>query len=374
MAKPLPIRPSLDYARKQAKKFLKELRAGQPQAIERLKQFHPRFQKNQTEILDSTLVKLSDAQLVLARQHGLPSWTKYVQAISNAQSRIPSQVLHDEQETVSHTLSNVHDNNWRGKMPQIKISDANFQQAVAAIDAGDDVELKRLLQAHPPLVTARADEDGTYAGAYFAQPMLIHFVAENPIRHGALPDNIAEITQILIDAGADVNAVTGDGTGTTLGLVCSGRVPRESGVVAELISTLVRNGADPEQGVQPALGHSEIEALQALVAHGATIDLQVAAALGKTADLALYLDSFPAQLQNAFMYACLCGQTKAAAWLLDAGAQINTFSSGFNNGTASALHGAVAKEHLPVIRLLVDRGADLTLRDGLFDSTPIGWA
>ncbi|MEM7134577.1 MAG: ankyrin repeat domain-containing protein [Chloroflexota bacterium] len=370
MAKPLPVRPSLAYARKRAKKFLKELRDGQPQAVERLQQFHPRFQENRAEILDASHIKLSDAQLVLAREHGLASWTKYVQAISNRQSAIPSHVPHNEQDTLSET----HDHNWREKMPQIKISDENFRQALAAIDAGDSAELKRLLHEHPTLVTDRADEDGTYAGAYFTQPMLLHFVAENPIRHGSLPDNIAEIAQLLIDAGADVNAVTGDGTGTTLGLVCSGRVPRESGVVAELISTLVRNGADPEQGVNPALGHSETQALQALVEHGATIDLHVAAALGKTADLPLYLTSHPDQLQNAFMYACLFGQTKAVAWLLDAGAQINAFSSGFNNGTASALHGAVAKEHLPVIRLLLDRGADLTIKDDLFGGTPIGWA
>src|SRR3954471_9511531 len=81
----------------------------------------------------------------------------------------------------------------------------------------------------------------------------------------------------LLDAGAkaDVAAVE-----STLGLVGSGRVPRECGVQAPLIDLLCDHGADPNHGMLAALVHAEFAAVDALLRRGATLDLTVAAATG----------------------------------------------------------------------------------------------
>jgi ankyrin repeat protein len=38
------------------------------------------------------------------------------------------------------------------------------------------------------------------------------------------------------------------------------------------------------------------------------------------------------------------------------------------------MHQAVAAGHPDMVRLLVERGARTDIRDGMFESTPLGWA
>src|SRR5215471_8577543 len=86
--------------------------------------------------------------------------------------------------------------------------DQLFREAVSAIDAGDVPTLDRLLSAHPRLVRERLDEPGDWlrekvGGAldgFFQKPYLLWFVAEDPVRNGTLPRNIAEVTRALIHA------------------------------------------------------------------------------------------------------------------------------------------------------------------------------
>ncbi len=60
---------NLDLQKKHAKGLRDAVRAGDPDALERLRSRHPRHQK-----LDPASLKLADAQLVVAREAGLPSW------------------------------------------------------------------------------------------------------------------------------------------------------------------------------------------------------------------------------------------------------------------------------------------------------------
>src|SRR4051812_19624739 len=119
-----------------------------------------------------------------------------------------------------------------GRMSPPEILDPQFREAVAAIDAGDVEALERLLAAHPRLVLDRID----YGEGYFRQPYLLWFVAENPVRQGKLPRNIAQVTRAILAAakrqGVDSLQKQLD---YALGLVCSGRIPRECGVQRELI-------------------------------------------------------------------------------------------------------------------------------------------
>lgn len=66
-----PFRLNLEQQRKRAKELFRDLRAGDPKALSRFRSHHPRSQA-----LDMSAARLSDAQLVIARELGLPSWPK----------------------------------------------------------------------------------------------------------------------------------------------------------------------------------------------------------------------------------------------------------------------------------------------------------
>src|SRR5688500_8779312 len=70
----LPVRPDLDQLHRQAKEFLRDIRAGDPTATTELREHHP-------ESIDPAAAKLADAQLVLARSYRAASWTRLVQAV-----------------------------------------------------------------------------------------------------------------------------------------------------------------------------------------------------------------------------------------------------------------------------------------------------
>ncbi|HXI97735.1 MAG TPA: hypothetical protein VNG73_02245, partial [Gemmatimonadaceae bacterium] len=74
----LPARPSLEQLRKQAKELLKGYRAGDPSAVARFQSHHPRGSSDER-------LSLSDAQLVLAREYGFPSWAKLKHHVESLQ-------------------------------------------------------------------------------------------------------------------------------------------------------------------------------------------------------------------------------------------------------------------------------------------------
>src|SRR5687768_4716991 len=78
--RPLPPRPSLEYARKEAKALLRRLRAGEAEARALARSWYPPIDDR-----DSTRIQLADAQLVLAREHGFASWPRLVRYIGDVE-------------------------------------------------------------------------------------------------------------------------------------------------------------------------------------------------------------------------------------------------------------------------------------------------
>jgi len=68
--RPLPNDPSLDHLRKQAKRLHHAVRAGDADALAQVREFHPRA----AGALGA--FRLADAQLVITRSYGFPSWAK----------------------------------------------------------------------------------------------------------------------------------------------------------------------------------------------------------------------------------------------------------------------------------------------------------
>ncbi|MES1219004.1 MAG: hypothetical protein ABUT20_26085 [Bacteroidota bacterium] len=150
-------------------------------------------------------------------------------------------------------------------MKNSEISDPLFREAVEAIDSGNKEVLVGLLQQHPYLVREPLDypEKG-----YFMNPYLIWFVADNPIRHEKLPSNIAEITRLLIEyVKLEAPATFQHQIEYTLGLVVTGRIPRECGVQMELMDLLIGAGAKVGSGLG-ALAHGNIAAAERLIEKG----------------------------------------------------------------------------------------------------------
>jgi hypothetical protein len=106
----LPVRPNLDQLKHQAKDLLRAIHAGDPEAIADLRAFHP-------EKIEPANVKLADAQLVLARSYGSPSWPRVVQAckLIDAIWRDDIEVLREivtKYPQLIHESALITDRNW----------------------------------------------------------------------------------------------------------------------------------------------------------------------------------------------------------------------------------------------------------------------
>jgi len=89
----LPVRPDLEQLHRQAKELLRDIHAGNADAIAELREHHP-------ESIDPSTAKLADAQLVLARSYHASSWTRLVHAV-----RLADAIWRDDLETVRALIS-----------------------------------------------------------------------------------------------------------------------------------------------------------------------------------------------------------------------------------------------------------------------------
>ncbi len=76
--RPLPIHPSLEYERKQAKGLLRQLRAGDAPTHRRAAAQHAAFRQASSLAAPA----LGDAQLVVAREYGFTSWPRLVRYVT----------------------------------------------------------------------------------------------------------------------------------------------------------------------------------------------------------------------------------------------------------------------------------------------------
>ena len=256
----------------------------------------------------------------------------------------------------------------------IKIIDPEFAHAVALIDRGAVAELRAWLEVRPQrLRDVVALED---ASGYFANPRLLWFIAENPVRNDRLPANIADVAQLLIDmARAHQVPTLQEDLDYTLGLVASGRVPRESGVQKVLISLLTKAGANPNLVARASAAHGEVAACHALLAAGAELSLNLAAAIGSSEDVAqLASGADQLALQEALAIAATNGRAELIDPLINAGADPNQFNPEGTHAHSTPLHQAVNAGSLETVKALIACGADPAIRDKAFSGNAMGWA
>jgi len=220
-----------------------------------------------------------------------------------------------------------------------------------------------------------------------------------------LKERAIEIARVLLDAGAEVDATCetygGGNLQTTLNLLVSSGHPANAGVQPDLVRLLCEAGAkvngiaDNRSPLGTALAFGHPGAARALVKCGAKIDnILYAAAVGNIDQVRSYFDlngklkedvgrcSFDwfqvsedskTAAEQALVFASLCDETEAVAFLLDNGVDINAEPHG-SHMTATSLHTVAASGQESVTRLLVERKADPTIRDKQHNSTPLEWA
>jgi hypothetical protein len=355
--RPLPPKPSLDHLKYQTRDLRKGLAAQLLEVAQRIREFHPKYRAATDAEIFSADFSVADAQLTIAREYGFRSWT-------TLKSHIEKSVPGDE---ATLPLPDRIDDRIEDC-----ITDPAFREAVRLLDAGDAAALRAHLKQHPHLARQRVDFEGRN---YFRNPTLLDFIAENPIRNGKLPVNIVEIAEIIIDAGPSNANIDCAALNETLGLVSSGRVPRDCRVQIPLIDLLCDRGADPNSALQTAVVHGEFEAANALVDHGAYLTLPAAAALGRNVDAARLLPSAsPDDRHRALALASQFGHLEIVRALLDAGETPDRYNPVGCHSHSTPLHQAALAGHDAVVRLLIERGANLDRKDILWQGTAAGWA
>ncbi|MBD5655540.1 MAG: ankyrin repeat domain-containing protein, partial [Candidatus Eremiobacteraeota bacterium] len=253
------------------------------------------------------------------------------------------------------------------------IADPSFRAAVAAIHSGDVTGLARLLDAEPRLLADRIVGPEVYRlrkrADYFLDPKLFWFVANNPTNVERMPANIVAVARVMIDRGverADLDY--------TLGLVMTSSVAREQGHQIPLMRLLLEAGATATRdAIVATAAHWELEPLRALVAAGRPLDAPLAATFGDVESLRSLLQTADAEdIALAFGLAAINRHVDAARLALEAGADIDAFLPVHNHSTA--LHQAVANDHIELIEMLLRAGARQDIRDTLWGGTPLGWA
>ena len=365
-ALPLPPRPDLEQYRKLAKELLRACKSGDPEALgdwtdrwlERLARLQPasvrrrdgswiRGRADQVEEFArrrltgskdggrAASCRLTEAQFVIARAHGFLSWPKLLRHI----------------EGLARRGSSV----------------SRFERAADAIVAGDVATLERLLREEPELIRARSDREH--------RGMLLHYVSANGVEghRQKTPKNIVRIAEILLEAGAEVDAeadVYGGGA-TTLGLAATSCHPRDAGVQIPLLEKLLEHGAridkpgagHDQSAVLGCLANGRPEAAEFLASRGARLDLEGAAGVGRLDVVRGFFGKdgrrkpgvTQDRVDDAFRGACGYGRRSVAEFLLERGADL----AARDHAGMTALHMTVIGGHPDIVRLLLARNAPL---------------
>jgi len=192
-----------------------------------------------------------------------------------------------------------------------------------AVRAGDADTVRRMLQNDPALARAR------FVGRRGGTSTALHLVTDWP---GYFPDG-PRIAALLIDAGADPNALTtsqgsepGPGSETPLHYAASSDDADVAEVLIDRGAALETPDGSIGTPLDNAIGYGCWHVARLLVARGARVDKAWhAAALGMLSRLQELLGSDPParDVSQAFYHACGGQQRRAAEYLLSRGADLN---------------------------------------------------
>ena len=249
-----------------------------------------------------------------------------------------------------------------------------FEEAADAVVHGRVGHLRRLLDRHPRLVTMRSMRE------HHATLLLYTGANGTEQERQRTPPNIVEIVDLLIARGSDPNATAftygGGPQQTTLYLAFTSSFPDEAGVMPELVRALVHGGARIDDGARDGIQSAQRSALPALVEAGVTIDLWLAATLGRLDEVRRFVAPDGSLrpgakigseatvddrviIERAFREAARGGHRDIVAYLHAAGARVDSV----DDEGMTPLHCAAWHGHLEATRYLVEHGAPLEAKN-----------
>ncbi|HEX4164010.1 MAG TPA: ankyrin repeat domain-containing protein [Bryobacteraceae bacterium] len=447
MTASLPQNPSLENLKKQAKTLKKAWLAGNQNALQRIHATHPR---------NDAPPRLTDCQLVLARELGFASWPQLRVAVLSANQHLPDQFItlaclcyddphYDHRSFHLRAHEVLQRNPW--------LAGANIWSAAAV---GNATAIKAFLDENPDSVN--------HPGPHGWSPLICTCYSR------VLPvdptHSTFESAKLLLDRGADPNSYTLKGNADERLDQSARRFTALTGLFGggstglanqpphkywrELAELLLERGADPAD--EQSLSINQTASLPLLVRHGLKAEAQITTESGTITllgrelsraarngrvnlvklllangantserldghtpwehatsrghlDIARILERAGApaiKLDDVgqFVSFCLAGDERGARAMLEQAPElmaqaprnmvqraVGTDKSeavqlvldlGFDPNVIddnAAIHqaGELARNE-DILRLLLQHGASLTLRDPWYDSTAIGWA
>lgn len=316
----LPARADLDHLKHEAKALHKAFHEGHADAVARVR----------AALGVQQTLKLTDAQRVVAREYGFPTWARlrvHVQAARDLDSAVAAFVDAVQAEDAVRARAVLD--------AQPAIAAASVHVAAALGRAND---ISRLLAEDASCITARV-------GQFGADPLLMlcfsPFHGENAARDAAL----VETARVLLAGGADPNTREARYRVPALYAVTGQRS------VPAIARLLLDAGARPTDGesLHHAAERFHEDALELLVAAGGDVN-----AAGDAGNTPLYF------LLRWYDVERTEGVRKGVVWLLEHGADPNV-RCGDEHETSLHLAARIGQAP-PTVRLLLAHGADVHAR------------
>ena len=339
----LPARPNLEQYKKQAKDLARSAKAGEPEAIGRVRRHHPQFADEGTK-----RIALTDAQLVIAREHGFESWPKLAAHIVRLNLERSVEALDDPVAAfIRAACVPPDDSHVSGTQEEAELILARYPEVAranihtAAIRA-DEESVRNFL---------RWDRNNaTTKGGPYQWDALTHLCFSRYLRlDKTRSDAFVRTARALLEAGANAN--------TGWFQMVDHPNPRplfESAIYGAagiahhegLTRLLLEHGADPNDEETPYHGAElyDLGAMKALLDSGKLNSTSLTTLLLRKADW---------------------HDTEGIRMLLERGADPNEMTRWGN----SALHHALKRDNrLPNVVLLLDHGGDPALKNHIGQS------
>jgi ankyrin repeat protein len=202
--KELPARPNLEQYKKQAKDLARDCELGIPDALTRIRRHHPRFHKPPESEIRNANVALTDAQLVIAREHGFKSWPRFAKHIETLNLiRSVASLSNPAAAFIEVACVPRHSGHRSGTLEHAEMILSRYPQVAAssiytAAILADEPSVRAFLSRDPKSSTARG---GPYNWDALSYLCFSRYLRLDKTRS----DAFVRTAGILLDAGARAN-------------------------------------------------------------------------------------------------------------------------------------------------------------------------